>query len=536
MNARAMSITSTSSGRAGGRPTRDIQDKLRQSFKSRRERGKVPYPVKFSQGQLAHAYDSWNQMFLATLTQEPGKSSITLHPFESPPKRVLDLGCGSGYWIIEAATKHWKETSFVGLDIDDRQPDVVRTSKTVSDANNLVDRVRWVKANFLEDLPFLADSFDFVRICGLGLAVPEDEWQSLLQEVRRVLEPGGIVEIIEEDLIFPAANAPRTPWSGSTPSLYKQSVMAPSTSSITDNPYSLTSVLDSDSRDIPYLSSAMEAQRFVSETRTLGRSTISSIQAPSGYQSSVLDPQDHSKLKAAWSNMLHSRFLAPRLTAVLPFYINSEFEDMQTHPAVHIALPPNSSRAPLVSSTNSCDSNRSSGSDLDLRIELRNPSLSASRDTHNETDELSILSRRTTIMNQRAVLHLARAVNTIAGCKETLWEEYSRQRKSDNVPEPQSPPGVDPIRQEFEQVWVNWENDMKDRMGMGGTMNKWLSWSMTPETERPEWRVWRDRVNAADSDAVSVSSGHNADDANLCRSLRGFVAWNTMGFDDSDGL
>lgn len=45
-------------------------------------------------------------MFIETLAQEPGK--FTLHPFEIPPKRVLDLGCGSGYWIIEAASKHWK--------------------------------------------------------------------------------------------------------------------------------------------------------------------------------------------------------------------------------------------------------------------------------------------------------------------------------------------------------------------------------------------------------------------------------------------
>ena len=37
----------------GGRPPKDVQEKLRQSFKSRREKGKVPYPVKYSQSQLA---------------------------------------------------------------------------------------------------------------------------------------------------------------------------------------------------------------------------------------------------------------------------------------------------------------------------------------------------------------------------------------------------------------------------------------------------------------------------------------------------
>jgi methylase of polypeptide subunit release factors len=29
-----------------------------------------------------------------------------MHQFEKPPTVILDLGCGSGFWAIEAA-KHW---------------------------------------------------------------------------------------------------------------------------------------------------------------------------------------------------------------------------------------------------------------------------------------------------------------------------------------------------------------------------------------------------------------------------------------------
>lgn len=283
----------------------------------------------------------------------------------------------------------------------------------------------------------------------------------------------------------------------------------------------------------------MQRHSAHTDTHTLGRSTISQT-------ISQEDNTDHSQLKKAWQDMLHSRFLAPRITAVLPFYINSEFEDMQTHPAINIALPPNSTRAPLdVSGSPTHWTNiRASGSDPDLRLELRNPSLTASRDVPTEKDDYSILSRRSTIMNHRAVMHLARTVNTITGCKDAVWEEYlMRAQSNPNIK-------TDALRLEFEQAWTNWErsvhnqnssyskltsmasSDMKDRMCMGGTINKCLSWSISSDTERPEWRVWRE---AADEDTVSLVSGINARDTDLCRSLRGFVAFNTMDFSDSEG-
>jgi hypothetical protein len=41
-------------------------------------------------------------MFLKSCCQ-----SLTVHQFDNPPSVVLDLGCGGGYWSIEAA-KQWK--------------------------------------------------------------------------------------------------------------------------------------------------------------------------------------------------------------------------------------------------------------------------------------------------------------------------------------------------------------------------------------------------------------------------------------------
>ncbi len=36
----------------------------------------------------------------------------------APPRSVIDLGCGPGFWILDAAAA-WKHTTFVGFDLVD---------------------------------------------------------------------------------------------------------------------------------------------------------------------------------------------------------------------------------------------------------------------------------------------------------------------------------------------------------------------------------------------------------------------------------
>lgn len=142
--------------------------------------------------------DAWDHLFHVHIVNR-----ITVHSFEKPPKSVLELGCGSGIWVIDAA-KQWKaccspaiqsssnqfifaqNTTFVGFDIDKLQPDLLRCGLT-----DLVTRIEWVHGNLwgsrmrvfqrgltnnsLDLLPFLSESFDFVRIRCIGLGVPENK-------------------------------------------------------------------------------------------------------------------------------------------------------------------------------------------------------------------------------------------------------------------------------------------------------------------------------------------------------------------------
>ena len=69
-------------------------------------------------------------------------------------------------------------------------------------------------------LPFPPRSFDFIRMANLTLAIPKHRWLHLLKEVKRMLRPGGIVEIVDDELFFPSIQP------GPTPSLKHSRSMA----------------------------------------------------------------------------------------------------------------------------------------------------------------------------------------------------------------------------------------------------------------------------------------------------------------------
>ncbi|KJA28486.1 hypothetical protein HYPSUDRAFT_51277 [Hypholoma sublateritium FD-334 SS-4] len=121
------------------------------------------------------------------------------HDFgKRPPATVLDLGCGQGHWVLHAANL-WRQSQITGLDIVDITLPAFETTENA-----------WFKqGNFLDKkLPFPSKSFEFVRMANLALCIPKDLWTQLLDEIRRVLTPGGRVEIIDDQIHFPYAKLP----------------------------------------------------------------------------------------------------------------------------------------------------------------------------------------------------------------------------------------------------------------------------------------------------------------------------------------
>ncbi|RHZ83715.1 hypothetical protein Glove_88g31 [Diversispora epigaea] len=103
---------------------------------------------------------------------------------------ILDVGCGPGTWLLEMSTEY-PRSSFTGIDMSPIFPVEIKPC-------NLNFQV----ANVLEKLPFPDNSFDFVYMRFLLTAFTEKEWIKAIQELIRVVKPGGWLELMEGDLAF----------------------------------------------------------------------------------------------------------------------------------------------------------------------------------------------------------------------------------------------------------------------------------------------------------------------------------------------
>ncbi|KAH9081769.1 hypothetical protein EDB83DRAFT_2512614 [Lactarius deliciosus] len=144
---------------------------------------------------------------------ENGSPSFLHVPTSIPVHDALDLGCGDGHWIAQAA-QVWgvHGTKIIGIDLSLSTKDVTATLSGASAENT-----KLFHHNFItEELPFPDKSFDYVRLNDAVVVIPRERWDFVLSEAHRVLRRGGRLELIHDQLCFPFIG-PETPVRRPTP-------------------------------------------------------------------------------------------------------------------------------------------------------------------------------------------------------------------------------------------------------------------------------------------------------------------------------
>jgi SAM-dependent methyltransferase len=115
----------------------------------------------------------------------------------NPPRAILELGCGDGYWSSVChdffCCLNLPPPAFTGLDIAREGPNLRRFG------------IDWKFVNHdlsTSLLPFADESFDIVVANNMTPSLTEPQWWAMVPELYRIIKPGGYLEFRERDYTF----------------------------------------------------------------------------------------------------------------------------------------------------------------------------------------------------------------------------------------------------------------------------------------------------------------------------------------------
>ncbi len=112
-------------------------------------------------------------------------------------QRVLDVGCGTGGWLMQVVRAYPSVTRAVGIDVSSK---MIEYARSQAQAKEVVERVEFHVMDALGKLEFPDNSFDLVNM-RLGQSyLRKWDWPNILSEFRRVTQPGGVIRLTESDL------------------------------------------------------------------------------------------------------------------------------------------------------------------------------------------------------------------------------------------------------------------------------------------------------------------------------------------------
>jgi ubiquinone/menaquinone biosynthesis C-methylase UbiE len=121
------------------------------------------------------------------------------------PRSILDVACGTGTWGRDMAVR-FPRARVIGIDLDESLPE--KAMEVLGPGGQFPQNFRFQVADALQPLPFTSGAFDFVHARLISPFVPIARWPDVVREMVRVLQPGGLIELVDHQ------TAPHTPSPG----------------------------------------------------------------------------------------------------------------------------------------------------------------------------------------------------------------------------------------------------------------------------------------------------------------------------------
>jgi ubiquinone/menaquinone biosynthesis C-methylase UbiE len=120
---------------------------------------------------------------------------LTEQPDPARFRRVLDIGCGPGGWLIETAQTYPQIEKLYGVDIS---PTMIHYAQTRAKQQQLPkERVEFLIMDALRMLEFPNEFFDLVNFRFGVSFMRKWDWPKMFSEMHRVLKPQGVVRIVD---------------------------------------------------------------------------------------------------------------------------------------------------------------------------------------------------------------------------------------------------------------------------------------------------------------------------------------------------